>query len=340
MKFSKAFFAIILFVIFGLSLSAQEIWDDAVFYYPFDGTCEDIGPNELHGTPMGNSLYSPDRFGNMGMALSFDGIDDYVDIPDNGLIECDFPVSVSLWVKVPDLSLEYTQFFANDQQFNDYGGFRVTASSTVPGAIVANYGNGQGAASSWNRKSKISNMITSADSWYHIVCVFQGPFSSIVYINGMEAGGYYNGEAEPYVGYTSGTPKIGTFPGNNIHYMDFFMLGEMDDIGMWNRCLTYDEIQYLYNYTPPVGNADIIKQDPSFKAFPIPAHSDFSIKCNSNYNDLDILIYGVHGDLVYEGHLENKSTNMIPVDSFSPGVYFYEVFAGNKMLYTEKFIKQ
>lgn len=340
MKTLNYFLSFILFCSFLPQVSAQEIWDDAILYYSFDGSCSDIGPNGLNGTAQGGGAFVADRFGVSGKAISFDGMDDYIDIPDEAIIECDFPVSFSFWVKVSDLSLEYTQFFATDQLFNEYGGFRASCSTNSPGSVVANYGNAKGAASTFNRKSKVSDYTLIADEWCHIVCVFQGPLSSIVYINGMEAGGTYTGDADPYVAYTLGAPKIGTFTGNFCHPDDFYYLGEMDDFGMWNRCLTYQEIQDLYNYSPPGGNNEVVEVNRSFKAFPVPVQNRFSLNCNSSHNNLDLIIIDINGKQVYSGTLVNKTTNVIPVETLTSGVYVYEVLSGNKFLFSDKFIKE
>src|SRR5581483_12335866 len=89
------------------------------------------------------------------------------------------------------------------------------------------------------------------NTWHHIVWVDQNG-SGLLYIDG-------NLDQTPY-NYTHGTlgsvtlanTTIGALAANTLR--DFYS-GEVDDIGTWNRRLTYTEIQSIYKNgipAPPV----------------------------------------------------------------------------------------
>ena len=61
--------------------------DGLVAYYPFEGNCTDESGNAFHGTPHGMLVYD---VGFRGLGASFDGIDDYVELP--RMVEEDFTV--------------------------------------------------------------------------------------------------------------------------------------------------------------------------------------------------------------------------------------------------------
>jgi hypothetical protein len=71
-----------------------------VAYYPFDGNANDESGNGNHGTVRGARL-TTDRFGHQDSAYVFDGVDDYIALPDSlDLIDTAF--SISAWVKPND----------------------------------------------------------------------------------------------------------------------------------------------------------------------------------------------------------------------------------------------
>ena len=57
-----------------------------VAWYPFDGNASDMSGNGNHGTVNG-AVPSTDRFWDAGKAYEFDGVDDYILLPDNDLLE-------------------------------------------------------------------------------------------------------------------------------------------------------------------------------------------------------------------------------------------------------------
>ena len=68
-----------------------------VAWYPFDGNASDMSGNGNHGTVNGATL-GLDRFGEENKAYSFDGVDDYITLPDSDILELNqTDHSVGLW---------------------------------------------------------------------------------------------------------------------------------------------------------------------------------------------------------------------------------------------------
>lgn len=59
-----------------------SLQDGLVAYYPFNGNANDESGSGNHGTVHGPIL-NTDRFGAAGNAYDFDGLDDYIEIPDS-----------------------------------------------------------------------------------------------------------------------------------------------------------------------------------------------------------------------------------------------------------------
>src|SRR6476620_4379772 len=59
---------------------SQDLTDQLLVHYPFDGNTNDVSGHDYHATPFGATL-APDRDGNPNSAYYFDGFDDYINFP-------------------------------------------------------------------------------------------------------------------------------------------------------------------------------------------------------------------------------------------------------------------
>ena len=73
--------------------------DGLVAYYPFDGSADDASGNGNHGAVMGATL-APDRFGNEDSAYRFDGVDDWIEVESSPTvnIQGDTGLTIAAWV--------------------------------------------------------------------------------------------------------------------------------------------------------------------------------------------------------------------------------------------------
>ena len=81
--------------------SLVNLWGDLstglIAWYPFDGNASDMSGSENHATVYGPVL-GADRHGQPNKAYVFDGVDDYILLPDNDLIELNgTDHSIGLW---------------------------------------------------------------------------------------------------------------------------------------------------------------------------------------------------------------------------------------------------
>ncbi len=163
-------------------------------------------------------------------ACSFDGINDYINFGyDVSLTPVNF--SISLWVN-PDTytgSLEGVLVGAGGTGWTH--GYRFSRYETK---VDFHWGTGTSSSQT------LSLGYLSVDSWSHLMAVYDGTKVSV----------YFNGE---FV--VSGTNAFGYDP-TNPEWDAFFIgrggglnnfHGKVDQIGFWNRALTEQEIQELYN---------------------------------------------------------------------------------------------
>lgn len=76
--------AIVFLFIFLSGYSQVNLNNGLLAYYPFSGNANDASGNGFHGVLRNGPTLTTDRFGNANSAYYFDGIDDYIEVNDNG----------------------------------------------------------------------------------------------------------------------------------------------------------------------------------------------------------------------------------------------------------------
>ena len=221
-----------------------------VAYYSFNGNANDESGNGLNGVVNG-AILTTDRRGNTNTAFSFSDNQD-ITIP-NSQNQNLYPISISFWYSVTSISGDYN---GSGSVFSKYtvgswNGYQINVGdySNVPNAGGLEH-NGYG-TTSWYVRSANDRIIgyygespflqqnISLNTWYHYVFIAD------------ETGGkiYANGKLIDSHAWT-GTP--GACNNSNIWkigglYNSTWFKGKIDDIRIYNRTLTYNEIQQLYH---------------------------------------------------------------------------------------------
>lgn len=80
----RLFLFIILLVLFNDLLAQVNLNQGLIAYYPFNGNANDVTGNNLNGIVRNGAQLTTDRYNIANSAYFFDGIDDYIEISDNG----------------------------------------------------------------------------------------------------------------------------------------------------------------------------------------------------------------------------------------------------------------
>ncbi len=241
---------LVLFVIpLGISqdLPSYVPTDGLVAYYPFNGNANDASGNGHHGTVNGATL-TTDRGGNENSSYIFDGNDDFIE----SQIDQSQSFTVAIWVKLN----------RNDQYF----GFVQHKDNCIRGGgyILGIHTNGNYRYTSSNCGECQSNPCSnsyeinyinsdrgflSTNLWYHLGVTNDGFGNYTFYLNGEAIGSENNNNM--IFDYGIKPFSIGKHhDGSNLFYLN----GSLDDVGLWNRALSEQEIQNLYNSS----NGDIL----------------------------------------------------------------------------------
>lgn len=215
--------------------------NDFIAIYPFNGNANDESGNGNHGTVFGASPVK-DRFGNEDSAYSFDGVNDYVDIG-HPLVSGEF--TISFWLKSNG---RQNRFAVPISQGNmSYRGFGFTFTKGSYNGF--HWG-------TWKDK-KVSNSYGGKSAWYTIDFNFPKDINTDLTWHHLTAthkdntiavyrDGIFQGTASKFpINYGSFNFNIGRASGNRDFNHRTFN-GVIDDIRIYNRALSGEEIVVLY----------------------------------------------------------------------------------------------
>lgn len=222
-----------------------------ILYYPFNGNSNDESGIENHGSQVNVELVE-DRFGKLKSAYFFDGTlsesnptghEAYIYAVDNSTINFSEVFSFSVWVKgSPIQEREGAGIVTkgighhNEQYLMDvyYNYYRFLVNNQ--------YGS----------TSRIDTHISPSNTWEHLVGVYD-LFNGVMklYLNGIEVGntspiGSLKPTTEPLV---IGSRRKYSKGGYNLNFK-----GSIDDVRIYNRVITENEIQLLFNECDYPGN--------------------------------------------------------------------------------------
>ena len=220
--------------------------DGLVAWYPLDGLAHDAGTYELHGVLQGPAV-AEDRYGNPNGALSFDGVDDRVSIPHSDLTNPSV-LTLSVWFKDSDFSNSDGQQsqLISKREFTGWGnayefgiGYPITEFPETP-TIYSNF--------SVNGNHTIFHASESIfENQWHQAVYCHGEDSLFIYLDGEHVLAQISPGPLPT---SNELPTwFGGRPGGSGRH---FFSGLLDDIGIWNRVLSHEEILALYISEQPI----------------------------------------------------------------------------------------
>ena len=196
----------------------------------------DKTPYENDGTIYG-ATFSTDRKGKANSAMSFDGVDDYIDCGSDALSDILEEITISAWINFANIGNNYFEI-VNKGNRNAKTGIELAVTATGGGLLRAVIGNGITIA------SPSYNISSYENQWIHVLTTYNSS-SAKLYLNGLLV------DTESSIGninITSDKFYIGSFRGS----FNFFN-GSIDDVRIYNRALSQAEITLLYNsYNPMI----------------------------------------------------------------------------------------
>ncbi len=261
MKTRKALFGI-LTITCGLAVcgySQTFLTNGLVAYYPFNGNANDASGNGNGGIPL-NVIFSTDRFGTPSSAVSFSGLagtNCAVDCPSLNNLPY-FPITYSCW-----FLLRSNLVIGVDYPAGAFNGAWMTLvgreQSDVPdyeGALLLLSREQAGWTNELTYYDRLNQphqgaFSPSTNTWYQTVFTIDASGVLSLYVNGALVG-----TSSESLTALSGRRPLPFRIGASTYYLShpnaiaprYSWRGSIDDVRIYNRALSFPEVQQLYTY--------------------------------------------------------------------------------------------
>ena len=226
---------------FSQSVPSYVPTNGLVGWWGFNGNAQDNSGNGNHGTVNGATL-STDRFGNQNSAYNFNGLNNWIQVQDHISIR---PSNITLatWVFLPANTNNYgliTKTNLQTAQGEQYS-LQFNNNNINENRFSIKRNSGCSPGNGW--REVVVQTVNSINEWQFIVATYDG--TTLRY--------YKNGVLSPNQFTISG--GIDNCTGGTLNFGRYwnccnYLQGKLDDIGIWNRALTQQEITNLYLSQP------------------------------------------------------------------------------------------
>jgi len=217
--------------------------DGLVGHWTFDGKdmpsgrVNDVSGNGNHGTVSGIATSTFYTKGKIGQALNFDGVDDTVNL--GNIVNADNveALSVSAWVRFNNSDSSVSEYIVSKNRSGFSTWLLYRTSTETFGFFIVN--------SAVETATAISDASYRDTAWHHVVGVYNGA-NVHIYVDGVSA------DATPPA--LTGTVRdrsevvcVGASDSGSGCTSSFFGSKAVDDVRIYNRALSANEVQQLYN---------------------------------------------------------------------------------------------
>ncbi len=315
-------------------LSAQSLTTDLVFYLPINGNANDVSGNGLNATTNGN--FVPDRNGVPSSAIYVNGNAQTITLANNPLLHPQLPMSVSMYINFDAFG---NAFFANDFTPSIYTGMWM--GTVVDGTIHLNFGDG-GPTGPPHRRAKTSNGMLTLHNWHHVVGVIRAWDDMDIYIDCVNAGGWYDGDGGAMV-YAGNSAKVGVGAATNQPGGAIYMQARVDEIAFWSRALSPGDVEKLcsgeLNNLVTSAVETITVDDLQFS--PNPVQDRIIVRLGHALQTAQQLaIIDLTGKVVSTLNMTGLAEYTIDVADLASGMYFVRATTPDGKSVTKKLIKQ
>jgi hypothetical protein len=227
----KKFFLLLILMAVSFTLLGQVPAEGLIAYYPFNGNANDQSGNGNHGVVAGATL-TTDRRGESISAYSFDGLNDGIYVTGFNINPETFTISLWFYARTDgDANSKELIQRSNPSDKNDWcwnvswykknGPSRLYSGVKTTGGLVTDSADG-----------------ASKNRWNHVIMTWDGSTKK-VYINGLLKRTKYAPGSMDY------SNKIGLYIGYDSE--TGYFNGVIDDIRIYNRVLSLDEMAQLSN---------------------------------------------------------------------------------------------
>ena len=214
--------------------------DGLVAYYPFNGNAKDESDNGNDGTVNGATL-TKDRFGKKNSAYDFDGLNDHILVEHSSQFTS-IPITVFAWLYPREY--KYAEIITKLANCNNYGWafkWRIKKEN-----LYFNFYDTTGKNVQYRGGHRLKYPIISLNKWILITVTYDGT-NGKAFLNGEEIDNFSS--AFEILNVQNYLAIGGNFIERNVcGYPTEFFNGIIDEVRIYNRALSSQEIQQFYNH--------------------------------------------------------------------------------------------
>ena len=218
-----------------------------VAFYPFKGNANDVSGNNLNGTVTEAAL-TADRFGKTNQAYSFDGVNDFITMGNPALLQINDHITIAGWFNIDAFKTSGNQYMAMIVKIyfdpnaggNPARGYELYQDATPTPTPYFGAASFNATGSAFTFSNAVSSNVP-LDTWIFVALVMDGTSWKFYQDGELKDSGTTTDNA--LADGTLGDFVIGSYGGG------FFFDGYIDDVVVYNRGLSVDEIIQLKNQT-------------------------------------------------------------------------------------------
>lgn len=298
-----------------------------VAWWPFNGNAIDESVNSNDGTVNGPTLIA-DRYGNSSSAYLWNSSPDKIIVASNSQTQLTDTFTVSVWI------MPINGTYGSGPNYH---------------AIVEKWGSGGDASylmglrpngipffSTHDGPSTTgldASQIIPQNVWSNIVFTLSNDTGHL-YINGV-LDTARTGMANPLL--MNNDLIFGSNDSYNGGWAGDAFEGIIDDIGMWDRALSPNEVLTVYQSDSLTGTSEIAAYSDQLTLFPNPANELLQLTFKTkNILPYEISIYNIAGQRIFNKVFETPSIGTqkpnVPLTDFQNGIYLIRVEFGDVLL--------
>jgi hypothetical protein len=300
-------------------------------YYPFNGNINDESGNNRNLS--GTAVYISDRYGNANNALRINSSSNILSHSSAAYHDMDSNFTINFWINSQaPTSSSFPLFWGHGYGGGNDESYFVEYRSNMPGLAVANRAYlklDDGA--SCNITSEIADSTYKISSWEMITITRNQTTLSL----------YQDTVLVQTVALSPSCIQANQLFSPLSLYLGSSNSNELvDDVMLFNRLLTSEEISYLYNltssYTVSPTSLSLIEQS-SFEVFPNPISETFNIRFEK-ISDYLIDVADLTGKIIYSTKFNGQQLQINSGD-WATGIYLLTVSSDNGKRETVKIIR-
>ena len=280
------------------------------------------------------TIPAQDRFGRDSSAYEFDGVDDYIRIPDHPSLDLEIEYTYSVWLNQYSTNFQFrTGRRIIDKHNSTFGdGYALICSQVPSSPFSPNYVHVISFKSVFTRSDTLLN-----NEWQHLLVTWNRGIVNI-YHNGKLV---TSGDVSAFGTKTNANNwplYIGTAQSNGVPADPHYWHGLLDDVRLYRRALNIQEIDSLFKeQTPkePVVPPTIPRDNFDVFLYPNPG-SDLAIICLPQWSETALLeIFESSGKKVLELELEGTE-HEIDLRYLNAGIYYFRFVRSDESVIIKK----